>query len=92
MKVWTAIIILSLIIGGVILYNSLYRSDYGLERLNRLKSEYNSLLQENKKLREENQRLRLQIDLLKNDDRYIEKIARERRMIKEGDVVFQINQ
>ncbi len=72
------------------MYNSLYMSENGLYRLNRLQAEYEALLTENKKLREENQRFRLQIELLTNDDRYIEKIARERNMIKEGDIVFQV--
>lgn len=92
MRGWIIIIIISLIAGGVFLYNSLYRSDSGLARLNTLKTEYRSLIEENQKLREENQRLRLQIELLKGDDRYIEKVARERNMIKDGDVVFRIKQ
>jgi len=90
MRLWIILICLSLIAGGIFLYNSLYMSENGLYRLNRLQAEYEALLTENKKLREENQRFRLQIELLTNDDRYIEKIARERNMIKEGDIVFQV--
>ncbi|MCX7957517.1 MAG: septum formation initiator family protein [Deltaproteobacteria bacterium] len=92
MKLWIMIIGISLVAGGVILYLSLYNSDNGIERLNRLRAEYDSLLTENRKLREENHNLRLQIELLKNDDRYIEKVARERNMIKEGDIVFRVKQ
>ncbi|MGC8927374.1 MAG: FtsB family cell division protein [Myxococcota bacterium] len=92
MKIWYFLIGISIIAAILILANSLYNSDNGLERLNRLKSEYNLLLTENRKLKEENQMLRLQIELLKNDDKYIEKVARERNMIKEGDIVFKVKQ
>ncbi|GEM_PF-2053039 len=90
MKMWYIVIGISVILSAALLLNSLYNSDNGLDRLNRLKSEYNSLLVENKKLRDENQQLRLQIELLKNDDRYIEKVARERNMIRDGDIVFKV--
>ncbi len=92
MKVWYVVILVAAVLCAAILLNTLYSSDGGFERLNRLKSEYDSLLTENKKLREENQQLRLQIELLKNDDRYIEKVARERNMIKDGDIVFKVKQ
>ncbi len=92
MKVWYVVILVAAVLCAAILLNTLYSSDGGFERLNRLKSEYDSLLTENKKLREENQQLKLQIELLKNDDRYIEKVARERNMIKDGDIVFKVKQ
>jgi cell division protein FtsB len=90
MKAWYFVIGISLIIGIALLVNSLYISPNGLKRLDELKKEYNSLLIENKKLKEENEQLKLQIELLKTDERYIEKVARDRNMIKEGDIVFKI--
>lgn len=90
MKIWYFLIGLSIIAGVLLLVNSIYNSDSGIERLNKLKAEYDSLLTENKKLKEENQQLKLQIELLKSDDKYIEKIARERNMIKDGDIVFKV--
>lgn len=90
MKIWNLLIVFALIAGVIIVLNSLFYSPDGLNRLARMKNEYDSILVENRKLREENQHLKMQIELLKNDEKYIEKVARERNLIKEGDIVFRV--
>lgn len=90
MKTWYFLIVFALIAAVIVILNSLFYSPNGLDRLTRMKKEYDSILVENKKLKEENQRLKRQIELLKSDEKYIEKVARERNLIKEGDIVFRI--
>lgn len=59
---------------------------YNLWKLNRQKSELEHLIGTNEQERED---LQMQIDKLKNDSTYIEKIAREKfRMGKQGEKIY----
>lgn len=58
-------------------------------RFYQLKEEYNYILSKNAALRKENQIFLLEIEALKKDKGYIEKIAREELgMVKKGEIVY----
>lgn len=58
-------------------------------RFYRFKEEYNHILTKNAVLRKENQLLFREIEALKKDKGYIEKIAREELgMVKKGEIVY----
>lgn len=67
--------------------------DKGITALLRLKEERGVLEDKNASLEEENQRLAGEIELLKNDKRYIATIARkELGMVGPDDVIYKIEE
>lgn len=81
-------ILLSLFV--VILFFITIFGERGLIRLYKLSRERDSILGYKKKIETENASLRNEIDLLKNDDKYIEVVARkELGMIGKNELVYQ---
>lgn len=81
-------ILLSLFV--VILFFITIFGERGLIRLYKLSRERDSILEYKKKIETENASLRNEIDLLKNDDKYIEVVARkELGMIGKNELVYQ---
>lgn len=65
-------------------------SDMGFISYNRMKKTYQGLEQNLDYLSKENERLRKEVEALKTDPNYIEKLARERLdLSKEGEIIFQ---
>lgn len=61
----------------------------GLSRIVRLRDELTDLKQKNHNLRDHNKRLRQQIGSLKNDNRAIERVARdELGLVRSRDIIF----
>jgi len=55
-----------------------------------LREELDRMQRLNRTLADENERLRLQVDAIKTDDRYLEKMARQEfGMIREGETVYR---
>ena len=78
-----------LLLFAIIVIVSALFGERGLLRLYYLTKERDSIVEYNRSLIEANQHLKEEIDLLEDDYRYIEKIARkELGMIGEGEVVF----
>lgn len=74
----------------VILFFITIFGERGLIRLYKLSRERDSILEYKKKIETENASLRNEIDLLKNDDKYIEVVARkELGMIGKNELVYQ---
>ena len=68
-------------------------SPSGYLKYYQVKNQYNKLRKLNSELKTENQSLRIEIDKLKNDEKYIEEIARkEYGMLKKNEVVYQFPQ
>lgn len=81
-------ILLSLFV--VILFFITIFGERGLIRLYKLSRERDSILEYKKKIETENASLRNEIDLLKNDDKYMEVVARkELGMIGKNELVYQ---
>jgi len=65
------------------------QGDQGFLKYHQLKKEKERILKRIEKLKAENQTLTDEIELLKNNYRYIEKVAREEhRMAKEGEKIY----
>jgi len=63
--------------------------DNGLISLVRDKRHEKSLVQEKERIEKENKELRQEIERLKNDPSYVERLAREELgMVKEGEIVY----
>lgn len=59
----------------------------------RLKEELHEIEKKNVKLNEENKSLKMEIELLKNDLKYLEEIARkELGLIKDGELVYRLGE
>lgn len=81
-------ILLSLFV--VVLFFITTFGERGLIRLYKLSRERDSILEYKKKIETENASFRNEIDLLKNDDKYIEVVARkELGMIGKNELVYQ---
>lgn len=64
----------------------------GLSSLARMRAESNQLNRSVTELQADNERLQARIQQLESDDRYIEKIARERLgLVKPGEVVYRFD-
>lgn len=64
--------------------------DMGLIRYHRMNKTYKALQQEINSLGKENERLKKEVEALKNDPHYIEKLAREKLgLSKEGEIIYQ---
>ncbi len=62
----------------------------GIVRVYRLTKETNQIKTLNEKIRQENRNLKEEIDLLKRDRKYIEKIARQEfGLVKEDEIIYQ---
>lgn len=62
----------------------------GALRLHQVKQQQASLNRQFQQLKDSNQQLRSEIDSLRNDERYIEQVARSRlSLVREGEMVFQ---
>lgn len=85
MKLKLVVGILILIILGFTVFG-----ENGLLNLVRYQRQRQALVQESARLREENEQLKKEIELLKSDRGYIERLAREELgMVKPGELVFQ---
>ena len=74
-----------LLILGVALFG-----EKGVVRLVKLMREREALQAEVQQLKDDNQRLRQEIDALRSDHRYLEKLARrELGMVREDEIVYQ---
>jgi cell division protein FtsB len=63
----------------------------GFMHMIKLKEEYREIENKNEQLKGENAALKKEIDLLKNDLKYIEEIARnELGLIKDGETVYRL--
>lgn len=67
---------------------SLFYSKTGLVRYNRLKAEHNKLLDQSRALEAENAELEAEVKALKENDAYIEKVARDRMGMVKGDEII----
>ncbi len=85
-------IILSLIILALFCLGLLIIfSDYGLVDYNQLKKERDGLIEKNASLTRENLSLSREIDRLKNDAKYVEKVVRkELGMIGKDEVIIKL--
>lgn len=81
--VWSAAIVLFLL--------SAIFGERGLVHLVRLESEQRELEGTAFTLQQRNDQLRRRIDRLQSDDRYIERLARERLgLVKKGEVIYRV--
>ena len=82
-----AVLIVVCIIVAIVVYSCF--SDRGLLKVISLKSELKEMEIFNQKLQLENEECKENIDLLNEDTRYIEKLARdELGLLKEGELVY----
>jgi cell division protein FtsB len=85
MKVKVAVGLMVLIILGYTVFG-----EHGLIRMVRYKRQTQKIVKQSENLKAENERLRQEIERLKNDQAYIERLAREDLgMVKNGEFVYQ---
>jgi cell division protein FtsB len=77
---------------GVILFLlSAIFGERGLVHLVRLQNEQRELEQTTFALQQRNDQMRRRIDRLQTDDRYVERLARERLgLVKQGEVIYRV--
>ncbi len=64
---------------------------HGFIHLTHLKTQLREIELKNNQLTAENKKLRTEIDLLKNNSKYLEEVARkELGLIKEGEIIYHI--
>ena len=79
-----------LIVGLIALLWLLFAPNRGLIHYRKLQSQVNALTKENKNLEQRNKELRKEIDRLKNDDAYLEELARHKYgLLKENETVYE---
>ena len=80
---------LFLIVGIVVLSSIFVFGNHGLIRYFQLESRKKELIQQITALKEDQERLQKEIEMLQNNYRYIEKIAREKyQMGKDGEKIY----
>lgn len=80
---------LFLIIGIILLSSIFLFGNHGLIRFYQLQKRKHELIEQITELKEEQARLQKEIDMLQNNYRYIEKIAREKyQMGKDGEKIY----
>lgn len=81
---------LSLLIGSIVAVPLLVTGERGLPRYRALRDELAEVSRTNERLREEVRHLSVEARALRDDERAIERIARdELGMLREGEIVFQ---
>ncbi len=80
-----------LILGSIVLLIIFFFGDHGIYQLYRLRNERAEIQKMIADYREEQQQLKTEKTRLETDDKYIEKLARERyRMAKKGEKVYKV--
>jgi cell division protein FtsB len=86
----TALLPFSLMVMAVMTVPTLVLDDQGLPRYRRLQAEVESLRESNEELVREIAQLKSEIEALRTDPEYIERIARdELGMVRDEEIVFQ---
>ena len=68
-----------------------FAPERGLLHYHRLHSKVESLIRENRELAERNAELKMEIERLRNDESYLEELARRKYgMLKENETVYEI--
>jgi cell division protein FtsB len=84
----TKYVIILIVFTVIVTFSTLF-GEKGLLQLYNLSKKRNSIIEHNSTLKDENRQLGEEIELLKNDDKYIEKIARrELGMVGKGEIVY----
>lgn len=68
---------------------SFFLGERGVVKDVRLRDEKASIEEEVEDLRKSNSELAREVELLKNDPAYIERLAREQGLVKDGELVYQ---
>ena len=67
--------------------------EMGVVKYYRMKAQYSSLTKEIAKLKQDNVRLRKDVDSLKNDPAYLERVARDKLgLVRPGEIVYYYDQ
>lgn len=85
------LVLVGLVICAATLGWILLAPEWGLLRYRGLQSEITTLARENRELAERNAELEKEIDRLKNDETYLEEIARQKYgLLKENETVYEV--
>lgn len=80
-----------IIVGASLILWILFAPNWGLVHYRKLQGQVTSLTLENKKLEQRNEELRKEIDRIKNDDSYLEELARHKYgLLKENETVYEV--